>query len=50
MYIVWEDDRLKEPIIDVEIDSSALNIDNYFEFETRKFYRISKFPQVVKKE
>ena len=50
MYIVWEDDRLKDPIAYVEIDSSALNIDNYFEFESRKFYRISKFPQVVKKE
>ena len=50
MYIVWEDDRLKEPITYVEIDSSVLNIDNYFEFESRRFYRILKFSQIVKKE
>ncbi|AEE48954.1 hypothetical protein [Haliscomenobacter hydrossis] len=39
MYVVWETDRLKAPLSYVEIDCSTLNIDTYFEFESRIFYR-----------
>ena len=39
MYVVWETDQLKDPLSYVEIDCSTLNIDNYFDFESRIFYR-----------
>ena len=38
MYVVWEDDRMLEPLERVAIDARSLTIDNYFKLVSRQFY------------